>query len=207
MRTTLWRKLTAGVLLFAMLLTTTGCYDSEFLLDLASIFLPDVISYGVLGTSGDESLDAIFEAKAVLDQIDEADELREKAMWNRDQVAMEQAVALRPNDTTIRLDAVELATGLDDQEAADKHLNGAKMAIIDRPEDRVPLVTDILMRFENMKEYADGMGYQSRQQCSYIHRQLELHYDTLWQLNGNQGAHPASAGIRADALRCGERVK
>ncbi|MBM4430941.1 MAG: hypothetical protein FJ026_11435 [Chloroflexi bacterium] len=97
-------------------------------------------------------------------------------------------------------------TALGNLEAAQRHLREAELAVVDKPvEDRKALAEDVILRFEEMKAYGDENIYESRQECLWIHQELQVKYETLWTLNGNEGPSPAGQDIQREALKCAER--
>ncbi|MBM4430942.1 MAG: hypothetical protein FJ026_11440 [Chloroflexi bacterium] len=209
MKTRLGRKLAVGVLLVALLLTTTACgeMDSAYIAELVSIFLPEVISYGLLGTSGDQSLDAIFESAEVLDQVDAADALMEEGWRERDPAIMEDAIAMRPGDPTYRRDAAELYWIQGSFGPAEKHLDQAQEAVKDNPRAAKEHNLSVIDKLDNRKTLNDQWGYKSLDECQFIHMQLIKHYDRVWALEGNTGVSPAANTIASEGLRCRDLVK
>jgi len=208
MKAALWRKCTTVTVLVGLLVGTAACgeggLDEGFIRELLSTWLPEVVAYGVLGTSGDQSLDAIFEAGSVLKDIEEADRLQEQAVSQNDPALMEQAIDLRPNDTGIRLTAVEWYTGREDYTAARNHLRASELAVLDQPDKHIPLTEQTIERLEDMNVAAQRLGYASHAQCVFIYEELQKKYDTLWVLKGNDGPSPAGQSVQSEAQRCAD---
>jgi hypothetical protein len=204
------KRLRNGVLcavLLAMVLSTTACADRAALAELAALFLPELLSYKFTGSTGDASMDAVLQAKAVLDKIGQADALMEQGWQKGDPTVMEEAIALRPKDWSYRVDAASLYLAQDDVKEAERHLAAAEKVVPDNPQAQLRHSLKVIDQFESIKESGDSTGYTSLEQCELVHKQLVRYYDRQWALSGNQGTSPAGTQIASEGQRCAERLQ
>ena len=87
-----------------LLLPLTGCEadDRQIIIDLALSWAAenavDVATYTVFGSSGNDEVDAVMDAKGVVDNIREADRLMEEGREENDLSKMADAIKRRPGD-------------------------------------------------------------------------------------------------------------
>jgi hypothetical protein len=194
-------------LLVAVLLTTAGCEDEEALIQLGARFLPEIIAYKGFGTTGNAEMDAILQAKDVLDNIGAADALMDQAWEEGDPELMEEAIAMRPNDWTYRVDAASLNLAQNDLVAAERHLTAAENVLPDDPDDQINHALQVIDQFEAIKASGDAEGYTSVEQCHMVHDQLVRNYNRRWSLTGNEGLSPGAQQIADEQARCAELVQ
>ena len=193
-------------LLCAMLLTNVGCEDRAALLEIAALFAPELIGYKVFGTTGDVSMDAILQAKDMLDKIGAADAMMTQAWEQDDPQLMEEAIALRPYDWKYRVDAARMNLAQNDLEAAERHLTAAENVL---PPDDYEVQLDhsisVIEQFEGIKGAGDADGYTSVEQCQMVHDQLVRNYNREWSLTGHEGLSPRGQQIAAEQGQCAAR--
>jgi len=207
MRGTRLRRWMLCGLLCAMLLTNVGCEDRAALLEIAALFAPELLGYKFLGTTGDVSMDAILQAKDVLDTIGQADAMMDQAWEEGDPELMEQAIALRPYDWTYRVDAASMNLAQNDLEAAERHLTDAENILPDDPQAHINHSQQVIEQFEEIKGAGDADGYTSVEQCQMVHDQLIHNYNRQWSLTGHEGLSPGGQQVAADQVHCAERVQ
>ena len=109
MRNQTSRKLLAILVLAPLMLGLAACSaeDISFLralaLSWAAEHAGDLIKYGLIGRSGNDEVDAVMDAKGVIDNINAADKLMEEGRQTGDLTKMEQAIKKRPGDYTYRV--------------------------------------------------------------------------------------------------------
>jgi len=194
-------------LLCAMLLTNVGCEDRAALVEIAALFAPELLGYKILGTTGDVSMDAILQAKDVLDTIGQADAMMDQAWEEGDPELMEEAIALRPYDWKYRVDAARMNLAQNDLEAAERHLTAAENVLPDDPQAHIDHSIKVIEQFEGIKGEGDADGYTSVEQCQMVHDQLVRNYNRQWSLTGREGLSPRGQEIAADQGQCAERVQ
>lgn len=102
------RKRVVVIALLALTLFMTGCSgeDANLIIDLALSWAAEhageIAAYGLLGTSGNAEVDAVMDAKSVVDNINAADQLMEEGRAEGDLSKMEEAIQKRPGDYTYR---------------------------------------------------------------------------------------------------------
>lgn len=208
MKTTLSYKVAVCVLLIGMLLGTTACEgEIDLLFDLAMMFLPEVASYTALGTTGDKSLDAIFQAGPVLDEIEAAEAKRNEALRTRDPALLEEAIKLRPEDPSYRVDAAAVYLDQDDWSKASIHLTEARRMVPQEGDAAMKHSLEVIDMLEDRKFRGDSFGYKSINHCEKIQYQLAEHVQWNWELQGNAGRSPYAAQLEKDRAACAERVK
>ena len=207
MRATPLRKWMLCGLLGAMLLATVGCDDREALVELGLRFLPEIGAYNVFGTTGDASLDAILQAREMLNNIGQADAWMDQAWEEGDPELMEQAIALRPYDWTYRVDAASMNLAQNDLVAAERHLTAAENVLPDDPDAHVGHALQVIDQFEAIKASGDADGYTSVEQCHMVHDQLVRNHNRHWSLTGHEGQSPGGQQIADDQVFCAERVQ
>ena len=207
MRGTRLQKWMICGLLCAMLLTNVGCDDPGALLEIGLAFAPEIGLYKVLGTTGDETLDALLQAKALLDNIGAADALMDQGWEQDDPELMEEAIALRPYDWTYRVAAARMNLAQNDLEAAERHLTAAENVLPDDPQVQLDHSIEVIEQFEGIKGAGDADGYTSVEQCQMVHDQLVRNYNRQWSLTGHEGLSPRGQQIAADQGQCAERVQ
>lgn len=202
--TRLQKWLICGVLC-AMLLTNVGCDDPGALVEIGLMFAPELLGYKIMGTTGDETLDALLQAKALLDNIDAADALMKQAREQDDPDLMEEAIALRPDDWHYRLDAAKMNLAQNDLEAAERHLTAAENALPpDDYEVQLEHSIEVIEQFEGIKGAGDADGYTSVEQCQMVHDQLVRNYNRQWSLTGREGLSPRGQQVAADQAQCAQ---
>jgi hypothetical protein len=201
MKTTPVRKGTLVALLLVILCAGTGCDRAE-ILELGAMFLPEIIAYKTLGSTGDKGIDALFEAKSVLDKINAADAKMEQGRKAGDTAPMEEAIAMRPRDPTDRVDAASLYVAQGKTTQAERHLAAARNAVKDDEDAAKDHTLEVITSFEDMKAKGDSNGYASAEQCNYVHNQLIDYYDWRWEQLGNEGKSPAARDLENEASRC-----
>jgi DNA-binding phage protein len=207
MRGTRLRKWMLCGLLGAMLLATVGCEDRAALIELGARFLPEIGMYKAFGSTGDASLDAILQAREMLNNIGHADALMDQAWEEGDPALMEEAIALRPYDWTYRVDAASMNLAQNDLRTAERHLTAAENVLPDDPDAHLAHSLQVIEQFEAIKASGDEEGYTSVEQCHMVHDQLVRNYNRQWSLTGNEGLSPAGQQIADDQVHCAERVQ
>lgn len=180
------------VLLTGLLLLTVGC-DAEmraFVVDLALAWMAenavDTAKYAVWGRSGNDEVDAVMEAKGVVDEIQEADQLMEEGREENDLGKMQQAVDKRPGDYTYRVSygAALLKEGYSQDAtsqfdaADDSVLNNyggyhIQEYAIQGIEELSPLRADL-----------EANGFENKQQCETLYGRLSFFYDLRYARTG-----------------------
>jgi len=201
MRGTRLQKWMICGLLGAMLLTNVGC-DMGALMEVAALFLPEILAYKFAGTTGDETLDAILQARDMLNNIGTADALMDQAWEEGNPALMEQAIALRPDDWTYRVDAASMNLAQNDLVAAERHLTDAENTLPDDPDAHIKHSQQVIEQFEEIKAAGDADGYTSVEQCQMVHDQLVRNYNRQWSLTGNEGLSPGGQQVAAEQGQC-----
>lgn len=204
MRGTRLQKWMICGLLGAMLLTNVGCDDRAFLLEIATMYAPELLGYGILGTTGDAALDGILQAKGTLDTIGQADAMMDEAWEQGDPELMEKAIAIRPYDWTYRVDAASMNLAQNDLVAAERHLTDAENILPDDPDAHIQHSQQVIEQFEEIKAAGDADGYTSVAQCQMVHNQLVRNYNRQWSLTGHEGLSPGGQQVAADQAQCAQ---
>jgi len=206
MKTSRFRRLTLFLVWISILLGTVACEDRGVLIELAGLFLPEVLAYKFTGSNGDAMVDAVLGAKAQLDRIGEADALMEQGRHARDPERMEKAIALRPRDWRYRVEAATFNLEQNDLQAAERHLTAAENNVPDNPQAQTEHALQTIDQLEALKARLDAYGYQSVEQCNMVHDQLVRNYNRHWSLTGNAGLSPGGQQIADDQAWCVARV-
>lgn len=103
------RKLIVALAMVTLMLLVTGC-DAEgrqFIIDLALSWAAEnaasIGAYTLWGSSGNAEVDAVMDARDVINNINEADRLMEEGRQENDLSKMEEAIEKRPGDYTYRV--------------------------------------------------------------------------------------------------------
>jgi hypothetical protein len=200
------RQLAVGCALLGLLCSTSACAVDDYLLSLVTTFLPQILRFKLLGTSRDASLDAVLDAKTVLEEVDIAEWLMETGGKHSDVTLMEKAIAKRPRDWRFRAEAAALYLRMGDALSARQHLLEGKSAVPDRLEDQTRYASTVIGWLEPLKERLDADGYATVGQCQLLHDQLVHCHNWLWTLQGEPGQAPEARPIAAQRLTCSERV-
>jgi hypothetical protein len=206
MKTSRFRRLTLFLVWISVLLGTVACEDRAALMEIAGMFLPEVLAHKFTGTSGDAMIDAVLGAKAQLDRIGEADALMEQGRHSGDPEKMEEAIALRPHDWRYRVEAATLNLAQNDLKAAERHITEAENNVPDNPQAQTDHALQTIEQLEELKVRLDAQGYQSVEQCNMVHDQLVRNYNRHWSLTGNAGLSPGGQQIAEDQAWCVGRV-
>ncbi len=207
MKTSRWRSLFLCLVCCSVMLSTVACEDRGALMEVAALFLPEVLAYKFTGSTGDASLDAILQAKSMLDRINQADALMAEGRDGGDPEKMEEAIALRPRDWRYRVDAAALNLAQNDLAAAERHLTEAENNVPDNPTAQTQHALQTIEQLEQVKNDLDLLGYESVEQCNMVHDQLVRNYNRHWSLTGNDGLSPGGQQIAEDQAWCQARVR
>jgi hypothetical protein len=109
MRESIARKLLVILLLMPMLVTLVACSEEDIsiLRDIALLWAAEnagsILKWKLGFETGDSEVDAVMEAKGVIDNMKEAEKLMEEGRQEDDIEKMAQAVDKRPGDYTYRV--------------------------------------------------------------------------------------------------------
>jgi hypothetical protein len=131
------KKRIVAIAIAALMLFLSGCApeDRQLIIDIALSWAAEhageIASYGLLGTSGNDEVDAVLDARSVIDNINTADRLMEEGRAEGDLSKMEEAIEKRPGDYTYRVSygAALLKNG--DATEAEAQFAAADEAVVD----------------------------------------------------------------------------
>jgi hypothetical protein len=103
------KKRIVAIALLALMILLTACSaeDRQIFIDIARSWAAEhaveIGSYTVFGTTGNDEVDAVLDARGVIDNINAADQLMEEGRKEGNLTKMEEAVEKRPGDYTYRV--------------------------------------------------------------------------------------------------------
>lgn len=203
------RARTRATLMAALLLLcTVACTGGvgDVMMDMASTWLRahalELLAYNLIGTTGNAEVNAVLDARRVLEPLAEAERWMDDGRRLHDLGAMLRAVKRRPNDWGYRIwvGAEYLAQGNATEAAV--HWQAADALKGTEPAEVRRYVALGIAELTAVEERLGGR-YASGAQCRLLHTQLAALYRlryTLTQLAGDEALaaqHDAAAGACA----------
>jgi len=203
------------LVVLAIGLLVTGCEgeDLQILIDMAFIWAQenaiDIAKYGITGSSGNDEVDAIMDARGVIQNVNAADQLMEQARLDHlrgepDAIEkMQQAVELRPGDYTYR---VSLSTALlrdGDVTGAAEERDAAMAALGEYGPGHVQAAAaQEVEELEGMEYYFGWAGFESVAQCQAYYDRLSEAYGTLGDQTNERGYFDQAVYYRSMERSC-----
>ena len=203
------RKLMVVLVLAPLMLGLVACdaEDISFLramaLEWAASNAGDLIKYGIIGRSGNDEVDAVMDAKGVIDNIQAADKLMEEGRETGDLIKMEQAIKKRPGDYTYRVSygAELMRNGRTEDaiyqfEAADQAASQYGPAHAERY--AIQGIDDLSLAGQQFEQ----KGFANTAQCQSYNQQMAYFYGLRHQQTGQSFFLEQQNSFAARALAC-----
>lgn len=187
-----------------------GCseVDEAMLNDFVTSWVVDnagkVFSHTAFGSSGDPTVDAVLDAKSVLDRIEKADKLMENGRKNRDPALMDEAIELRPGDISYRAARSALALEQGNMDAYQEHNEAAAQIIAGGDVDGVWALDQNINEYEGVEDRIGSSpdGFSSNAQCRELYVGLSELYSQRADMTGNANDAAMAQGYRNQAEYC-----
>lgn len=192
----------------ALLLGGCSAVDEAMLNDFVMSWVVDngdkVIRHSLLGSSGDPTVDAVLDAKSVLDGIENADKLMDDGRKNRNPALMDEAIELRPTDISYRAARSALALEQGDMEGYKKHNEAAAQIIAGGNVNGVWALDQHIAEYEGVEDrlYNNAIGFTSNAQCRELYVGLSELYNQRADMTGNGDDASRAQGYRNQAEYC-----
>ncbi len=160
----------------------------------------NIATRGMGGSTGDDQADAAIDAGTVIDNLRKADELMDEGRKNRDPVAMDRALAKRPNDWSYNLSRANLALERGDITGANENRNRAGTNVGGSRAQQTMSEQDI-SELEDIRRRLNGQ-YQSSDQCATLYAHLGNAYGNRGQDTGSSRDLDMQQGYYREADRC-----
>jgi hypothetical protein len=185
------------VSLITLLVSTIGCTTGEVIY-LMALLAPDVAMRKGFGTSGSDTIDAILDAKDVIDNINAADNLMKQGREKDDLNLMEQAIEKRPGDWRYRVSAAALALQQGQLSVYDEQTHAATGLT---PRDQMlPMLNMTIYELEGVKNHFSDKPFKSGRQCRELYGELANNYSLRSQATGKPS--PMAEQYAAQAQEC-----
>lgn len=187
-----------------------GCseVDEAMLNDFVMSWVVDnadkVFSHTAFGSSGDPTVDAVLDAKSVLDRIEKADKLMDNGRKNRDPALMDEAIELRPGDISYRAARSALALEQGDMDAYREHNEAAAQIIAGGDVNGVWALSQNIDEYEGVEDRigSSTSGFSSNAQCRELYVGLSELYSQRADMTGNANDEAMAQGYRNQAEYC-----
>ena len=157
-----------------------------------------VVTNAVGASTGDDEIDAILNAKKVIDKFTAAEKLIEEGAKERNPAKMDEAIKLRPQDWTYRTKRAALAIEQGDLKTAVSQMDAAD-AIPKGKRAQRHYVNSAIADLEALK--TDG-PWKSTDQCWLFYTSLAAKYEALAGLTGKLSDTTQAETYRGMADRC-----
>ena len=203
------RKLLVVLVLVPLMLGLVACDagDIAFLramaLEWAASHAGDLLKYGIIGRSGNDEVDAVMDAKHVIDNIQAADKLMEEGRETGDLTKMEQAIKKRPGDYTYRVSygSELMRNGRTDDavsefEAADQAASQYGPAHVERY--AIQGIDELSLAGQQFEQ----KGFANTAQCQAYNQRMSYFYGLRHQQTGQSFFQEQQSSFAARALAC-----
>lgn len=172
------------VVLVAMMLFLTSCSgeDRQVLIDIAISWAAEhageMASYGLWGTSGNDEVDAVLEARSVINNINGADQLMEEGRKEGDLSKMEQAIEQRPGDYTYRTSYAAALLQNGNTEGAEVQFVAAEDALTNYSSDHAQnYAIQGIDELGALRPAFEKNGFDSKDQCQTYYGRMAHFYE------------------------------
>jgi hypothetical protein len=172
------------IALIALMLFMTGCSadDQQILIDIAISWAAEhaseIAAYGVFGTTGSDEVDAVLDARSVINNINAADQLMEEGRKEGDLSKMEEAIEKRPGDYTYRTSYAAALLQNGDAAEAEAQFAAADEALLDYSSDHAQ--TYAIQGIDELGMLQPGFeknGFTSKEQCQTYYGRMAYFYE------------------------------
>lgn len=166
----------------ALVSILTGCSgeDADLIIDLALSWAAEhageIAAYGILGTSGNDEVDAVLDAKGVIDNINAADRLMEEGRAEGDLSKMEEAIEMRPGDYTYRTSYAAALLQSGDTAEAEAQFAAADEAVVNYGGDHSQEYA--IQGIEELSALGlEEKGFTDKAQCQAYYGRMAYFYE------------------------------
>ncbi len=201
------RARTRAMLMAALLLCTVACAGGvgDVMMDMASTWLRahalELLAYNLIGTTGNAEVNAVLDARRVLEPLAEAERWMDDGRRLHDLGAMLRAVKRRPNDWGYRIwvGAEYLAQG--NVAEAGVHLQAADRL---KGTERAELRRYVEFGISELTAVEARLGgrYANSAQCRLLHEQLAALYRLRYSLTQQAADEALAAQHDAAVAAC-----
>jgi hypothetical protein len=178
------------LLVLMPIMTSCGTGDAQLLIDLALSWAAEnavsIAAYTAFGTSGNDEVDAVMDAKGVIDNINAADRLMEEGRQEGDLSKMEQAIEKRPGDYTYRVSYATALLKNGHASEAEAQFQAADEAVLDYGGDHAQ--TYAIQSIDELSllgpEFEQN-GFKSAEQCRAYYGQMAYFYEIRMVVGGS----------------------